>query len=361
MEAMSGVADLVGPALGSITMEVHIWIPFLLATISFALMFVPISLIDAQNKGFDTEDDRSTVSRVISDEAERRPLMRDEDALPSESGDGAQDTASGHLFSSKLAIYTITFGSFFLISLARDSNNFLVPWVSWRFDESMATVSSIFCGLGFVVRSSHWFPLTNVQAGFLFTLRAVVSSALLFVFLPMASNILSRSSRLGQGDSDLLLSTISLLIACLGSSLMGFSPGVWPFVVGFAIATIGSGTTVTLRAFLAATVDRAYSGRLFAAIAAMSTVGNVVGMPVMGAVYTASISRDTKSIGLPFVVSAVSASVSSPRRASKANGSKGVISRCHCGSRFFPSQTFTVSLTGSVLQDTGQHPFKGLV
>lgn len=95
---------------------------------------------------------------------------------------------------------------------------------------------------------------------------------------------------------------------------MAFAPQVWVFVVGFATATIGSGTTVTLRAFLATTVDRAFSGRLFAAIAAMSTIGNVVGMPVMGALYSASISQETIGISLPFLVPAVSPNVSSSCR-----------------------------------------------
>lgn len=146
MEAISGVADLIGPALGSITMEIRTWIPFLLACISFSLMFVPVGLIKNDNELIHTEDTTATSARVLSDEAERRPLIRDEDALLSESSSGTHDTHETHassIFCFKAALYAISFGTFFLISLARDSNNFLIPWVSWRFDETMASVGPV--------------------------------------------------------------------------------------------------------------------------------------------------------------------------------------------------------------------------
>lgn len=154
----------------------------------------------------------------------------------------------------------------------------------------------------------------------------------------MANYFLSRRVGSGQDDTSLLLSTTSLLIACLGSSLMAFAPRVWVFVVGFAIATLGSGTTVSLRAFLATTVDRAFSGRLFASIAAISTIGNVVGMPVMGALYSASISQEMIEISLPFVVSAVSPNIFSSYIAHrKLIGMTGILPVCYCGPHLLPS------------------------
>lgn len=143
MEAVSGVADLVGPALGSVTMETRIWIPFLLAMIAFSLMFVPVGLVTNDHKLLDTEDTPPRSAEVPSDEAERRPLIRDDDALPTEASPGAHDSHASGIFGTRMSLYAIAFGSFFLISLARDSNNFLIPWVSWRFDETMASVCSV--------------------------------------------------------------------------------------------------------------------------------------------------------------------------------------------------------------------------
>lgn len=154
MEAMSGVADLVGPALGSVTMEIRIWIPFLLAIISFTLMLIPVALIKDDHEICHAENDSSRITTVPSEETERRPLMRDDDSLTSESSTEAHSTHTYSYFGPKLLIFTVTFGLFFLVSLARDSNNFLIPWVSWRFDETMARVC-LFPFSSFFL----WFPL----------------------------------------------------------------------------------------------------------------------------------------------------------------------------------------------------------
>lgn len=135
MEAISGIADLIGPALGTLTMEKHIGIPFLLAIISFTLMFMPTVLLQNEPVHLSSEIDdiRSEAEVSRPADSEEQPLLR---SLSADSNDSQIISIR-----STVAIYAITFGSFFLISLARDSNNFLIPWISWRFNESMARVS----------------------------------------------------------------------------------------------------------------------------------------------------------------------------------------------------------------------------
>ncbi|KAI8630194.1 hypothetical protein F5Y19DRAFT_474578 [Xylariaceae sp. FL1651] len=137
MEAMSGIADLIGPALGSLTMEHHIWLPFLLATMSFALMLIPTLLLgdELSYSQIDTEYNDPEVEVAPSTASEEQPLLAG--VSTAIHTPASQPTA---FIRSSAAIYAITFGSFFLVSLARDSNNFLIPWISWRFNESMARV-----------------------------------------------------------------------------------------------------------------------------------------------------------------------------------------------------------------------------
>ncbi|KAI0857414.1 major facilitator superfamily domain-containing protein [Xylaria cubensis] len=277
MEATSGIADLVGPALGTLTMENHIWLPFLLATLSFMLMFVPTILLDNETMLSSTELDsiQSGANAPQQIDSEEQPLLR---------GISNSSDASGPEWSnfvhSTVAIYSITFGSFFLVSFARDSNNFLIPWISWRFDESMA------------------------RAGLIFSLRAIVSSILFFVLLPVASSFASKILRARPLTRDLFLSSGSAMLLCIGSIIIAASPNLSTLVAGFSIMTLGSGATISLRAFLASKINSSFSGRLFAAISATSTIGNLVGMPVMGTLYSLSISKEWSVISLPFAMSA---------------------------------------------------------
>ncbi|KAI0111105.1 major facilitator superfamily domain-containing protein [Nemania sp. FL0031] len=275
MEAVSGIADLVGPALGALTMEDHIWLPFLLATLSFTLMFVPTFMLS---------DDPMRSSRAVnrispeieasqSIENEEQPLLSDNISVP----DYSRNPQRVIFIRSTAVIYGISFGSFFLVSLARDSNNFLIPWISWRFNESMA------------------------RAGLIFSLRAIVSSLVFFVILPLTSSFVSNVMRVRPVTQDLFISAASALLLGVGSITVGLSSHLPTLVGGFCITTLGSGATISLRAFIASRVDKSFSGRIFAAISATSTIGSLVGMPLMGALYSLSISTEAGNICFPFM------------------------------------------------------------
>ncbi|KAI0202877.1 major facilitator superfamily domain-containing protein [Astrocystis sublimbata] len=272
MEATSGIADLVGPALGALTMEQHIWMPFLLAISSFTFMLVPALLLEDEAALLHTE-----VGHIGSEENgterssdEEQPLLRG--LNDNTNGSRIETSSSVH---ATHVVYAIVFGSFFLLSMARDSNNFLIPWIAWRFDESMA------------------------EAGLIFSLRAIVSSILFFVLLPLASSYASNKLGASPSSQDLTLSTISAILLCIGSVIMALSPSLTTLVAGFSIMTLGSGASISLRAFLSSRVDKSSSGRLFAIIAATSTIGNLVGMPLMGALYSLNISTDI-FVSFPF-------------------------------------------------------------
>jgi hypothetical protein len=126
MQATSGLADLVGPLLGSWAMSYRIWIPFLLATICFFSMFIPALLID------DNYDDQVEIRDGIDSTAsEQQSLLHDDDSV-SESDDPTETNTRNLPPWSKAGIFTTSFVSFFLLCIARDSTNYVIPWVSLR-------------------------------------------------------------------------------------------------------------------------------------------------------------------------------------------------------------------------------------
>ncbi|KAI3584598.1 hypothetical protein IWW34DRAFT_800568 [Fusarium oxysporum f. sp. albedinis] len=65
MEAISGIADLLGPIIGTMTMTIHLGIPFALALVVFSLVFIPASHL-RENTVSDMEGVRSSLAETES-------------------------------------------------------------------------------------------------------------------------------------------------------------------------------------------------------------------------------------------------------------------------------------------------------
>ncbi|KAF5590900.1 major facilitator superfamily transporter [Fusarium pseudoanthophilum] len=270
MEAISGIADLVGPIIGTMTMTIHLGIPFALALVVFSLMFLPASHL--------RETTVSDMEGVGSSPVETESLLSVNSASDRE-GPDLEHTARD-LLPPRAIIFSICLICFFFFQVARDSTNYLIPWVSLRFGETMA------------------------RAGLLFSLRAIMSSLLYFVILPLATSWTDRNWP--NVNRDLTLSASGALCCTLGTLVVAAAPNLATVAFGFALSVLGSSMTVTLRSFLASNVQNAFSGRLFAVVSMTGTIGSLIGMPIMGAAYSLGINYD---IGLPFLVSALSYSL----------------------------------------------------
>ncbi|KAK2934042.1 Major facilitator superfamily [Fusarium oxysporum f. sp. vasinfectum] len=230
MEAISGIADLLGPIIGTMTMSIHLGIPFALALVVFSLIFIPASHL--------RENAVSDMEGVRSSPAETESLLSVDSASAREQTD--------------------------LEHTARD----LLP---------------------------------PRAAGLLFSLRAIMSSLLYFVILPLATSWIDQTWQ--SANRDLALSASGAFCCTLGTLIVAAAPNLATVAFGFALSVLGSSMTVTLRSFLASNVQNAFSGRLFASISMTGTIGSLVGMPIMGAAYSLGINYN---IGLPFLVSALS-------------------------------------------------------
>ncbi|KAF5540196.1 major facilitator superfamily transporter [Fusarium phyllophilum] len=267
MEAISGIADLVGPIIGTMTMTIHLGIPFALALVVFSLMFIPASHL-RENTVSDMEGDASSPTETESLLSVESESDREETGL---------EHTARHLIPPRAVIFGICFICFFFFQVARDSTNYLIPWVSLRFGETMA------------------------RAGLLLSLRAIMSSLLYFIILPLATSWIDQTW--SSANRDLTLSASGALCCTLGTLVVAAAPNLATVAFGFALSVLGSSMTVTLRSFLASYVQDAFSGRLFAGISMTGTIGSLVGMPIMGAAYSLGINYN---IGLPFLVSALS-------------------------------------------------------
>ncbi|SCV29854.1 uncharacterized protein FFB14_02756 [Fusarium fujikuroi] len=270
MEAISGIADLLGPLIGTMTMTIHLGIPFALALVVFSLMFFPASHL--------RETTVSNMEGVESSQDETGSLLSVDSASNREETD--LERTAGDLLPSRAVIFSTCFICFFFFQVARDSTNYLIPWVSLRFGETMA------------------------RAGLLFSLRAIISSLLYFVILPLATSWIDKSWP--SANRDITLSASGAFCCTLGTLIVAAAPNLPTVAFGFALSVLGSSMTVTLRSFLASNVQNAFSGRLFAGISMTGTIGSLVGMPIMGAAYSLGINYN---IGLPFLVSALSYSL----------------------------------------------------
>lgn len=130
MEAISGIADLLGPIIGTMTMTIHLGIPFALALVVFSLIFIPASHL--------RENAVSDMEGVRSSPAETESLLSVDSASAREQTD-LEHTARD-LLPPRAVIFSICFICFFFFQVARDSTNYLIPWVSLRFGETMARV-----------------------------------------------------------------------------------------------------------------------------------------------------------------------------------------------------------------------------
>ncbi|QGI64874.1 hypothetical protein CEK27_008845 [Fusarium fujikuroi] len=245
-------------------------IPFALALVVFSLMFFPASHL--------RETTVSNMEGVESSQDETGSLLSVDSASNREETD--LERTAGDLLPSRAVIFSTCFICFFFFQVARDSTNYLIPWVSLRFGETMA------------------------RAGLLFSLRAIMSSLLYFVILPLATSWIDKSWP--SANRDITLSASGAFCCTLGTLIVAAAPNLPTVAFGFALSVLGSSMTVTLRSFLASNVQNAFSGRLFAGISMTGTIGSLVGMPIMGAAYSLGINYN---IGLPFLVSALSYSL----------------------------------------------------
>jgi MFS family permease len=115
------------------------------------------------------------------------------------------------------------------------------------------------------------------------------------IVLPLTIRRLDKTWRVAKRD--VILSSTWIACATVGTFIVLLAPNLATAIVGFIIATLGYAMPISLRSFLASHFEKSFSGRLFAGITIVETIGGLIGQPLMMAGYYTQ--------GVPFVISVV--------------------------------------------------------
>ncbi|KAA6412999.1 MAG: hypothetical protein FRX48_02742 [Lasallia pustulata] len=149
---------------------------------------------------------------------------------------------------------------------------------------------------------SKRFNVSVAQAGFLFSIKAVVALVLYTLILPFAQRIMGTDSN----RSNIRLARLSIVLLALGTSLIGISWNIWALIPGLVVYAFGFGFPVLARSLVTSTAsaNNIPIPLLYSGLAIAETVGSFIGATVLTAAFTGTISQGGVIAGIPFFVCA---------------------------------------------------------
>ncbi|KAG8676794.1 hypothetical protein FPOAC2_02906 [Fusarium poae] len=264
LQGLSGLPGLVGPLLYAASMSPDLWVPFTIAPVIYSLTLLPALHLKNNNN----QNGENNEARDDARPDETQPLLNAGDNSTREAVHFTQVDGG---FSQKLHIVTTCFACFFGFYVARGAVIYTTIWVWSRFRHDMAYMDV-----------------------FIY-IQAVVLSILFLIALPLTIYRLDRNWRVAKRD--IILSLTSIACCSVGTFIVLVSPNLATAIIGFIISVFGYIMPVSLRSFLASQFDKDFSGRLFAGIAIMETIGGLIGQPIVTVSYYTQ--------GIPFIISLV--------------------------------------------------------
>lgn len=146
------------------------------------------------------------------------------------------------------------------------------------------------------------YDLTIANATKLLTLRSIANLTPLFVLLPLLSRFLTQTWGLSNQRSDLYLSRLSMITWAIGWTLFGLAPTLLPATAAMGITALGSGSFFVIRAFLTPLVPERNVAKLYSVISVVDTLGYMLGIPMLAALFNKGLAIGGFGVGLPFYV-----------------------------------------------------------
>jgi MFS family permease len=147
---------------------------------------------------------------------------------------------------------------------------------------------------------SKRYDLTFSQGTLLITTRNSMNVLLLLVILPYLSTVLVGTFGLNDQRKDLYLARVSQVLVALGWTLLAASPN-WPAsVISLAIASLGQGSMLMVRSFLASLVSAHHIATVYSIISMWDALGTMVGAPLLAKLYRHGMELGSGWVGLPF-------------------------------------------------------------
>ena len=147
---------------------------------------------------------------------------------------------------------------------------------------------------------SKRYGLTFSKATLLMTVRSGVVVLLLFVILPYVSTTVQRAFHFSARRKDLYLARISQIFLTVGWILVGLSPNIPAVAISMAIASLGLGSALLLRSFLASLVPAHHIARVFSVVSVVDILGAMFGSPVLAGLFKRGLALGGSWTGLPF-------------------------------------------------------------
>ncbi|KAB5518249.1 major facilitator superfamily domain-containing protein [Coniochaeta sp. 2T2.1] len=282
----SYVVALLGPALASATMTIHLWLPFY---IGITLLLACIWTITALHS-----HDPSPPTTYESSPLLSSPLLKAQDHPSLSTSISYRFTSMRSILTTHPRNFTLLLASFFLTSLASSDTKLLVQYISKRY---------------------AW---TFASAGYLLSGKAVVNFVLLTLVIPrvLAWRNTPSAQRHTHDGTYLTYAKICIAISVLGAVSIALASTIPLLVPALLLYALGSALPVftmsLLKSPLVSPTDsdglELEGGRgetqVFSVVMLTKTLGSLVGAPLMAGVWMRGIAVGGAGLGLPYFVSA---------------------------------------------------------
>ena len=148
---------------------------------------------------------------------------------------------------------------------------------------------------------------TLANATFLYSLQGVVSTLVLFVFLPFLADRIENDFDLNAIEKNVLISRVSLCLLVLAYAIQGLAPIILLFILGLIIQSLGLGLGPALRALTGALIERKHSAQMFSLIAITETLARMLMYPMVTYLFNVGLEKGPIWLGIPFDVGAAMA------------------------------------------------------
>jgi hypothetical protein len=187
--------------------------------------------------------------------------------------------------------------TFILSTLTSNSISILFQLASQRFHWSLADVRSPRTFSFLIPKLTVFLP----QASFLIPFSSVTNFVILIVILPVIYSVLGSRFHLRPPIKDLLIARGSLIFLILGALAIALSPTPSLLVFGTFIFACGDGYVSATRSLLTSFVHVDQVSRLYAVLAIMMTIGNMIMAPLLSKAFAWGLNLGGHWSGMAFL------------------------------------------------------------
>ncbi|KAK1570186.1 major facilitator superfamily domain-containing protein [Colletotrichum navitas] len=262
------VAELVGPATGSLLMTNSLWLPLLLGlgcTVITSILAGTIPETLHRREGGAIESEHEDLSDDLSLQRTLRRLL-----------EHVYKTLK-FIASHRSVLFLVL--TFLVVDFSRQSLGVLLQYLSTRYSIPIA------------------------KASILLSVRAFAQLVTFIAILPLLDLFVSKKLGLSARVKDFLLSRLSIAFIMICFAILVLAPNLSVVVIGLAFYTLGNGFSSFARSLLSSLIEKDMVGTLFTTLSMMDTLGSLLAGPIVAKTFSWSLRLDGIWKGMPYVMS----------------------------------------------------------